>query len=75
MEIQMYPPQSEQRPRISLNLTFDSLGGGQQQMVLRQNVSYDVYGTFCMESEGQTQQLTQTCHASHSWQETSFCAG
>lgn len=21
-------------------------------MVLRQNVSYDVYGTFCMESEG-----------------------
>lgn len=24
-------------------------------MVLRQNVSYDVYGTFCVEPEGQTQ--------------------
>lgn len=56
-------------------LTFHSLGGGQQQMVLRQNVSYDVYGTFCMESEGQTQQLTQTYHATQTWLETVFHSG
>lgn len=44
-------------------------------MVLRQNVSYDVYGTFCMESEGQTQQLTQTSHATQTWQEELFYSG
>lgn len=51
-------------------LTFDSFGRGQQQMVLRQNVSYDVYGTFCVESEGHTQQLTQTWHATQAWLKT-----
>lgn len=32
------------------NLTFHPLGRGQQQMVFRENMSYDVYGTFCVES-------------------------
>lgn len=30
-------------------------------MVLRQNVSYDVYGTFCMESVRHST-LSKTCH-------------
>lgn len=33
------------------NFTFDSLGGSQQEVVLRQNVSNDVYGTFCVKTE------------------------
>lgn len=49
------PPWEEAQHLLETCLTFDSLGGGQQQMVLRQNVSYDVYGTFCMESEEKTQ--------------------
>ena len=35
----------------SATLTFHPLGGGQQQMVLWENVSYDVYGTFCVKSK------------------------
>lgn len=33
------------------HVTFDPLGGSQQEMVLRQNVSNDVYGTFCVKTE------------------------
>lgn len=39
--------------------TFDPLRGGQQQVVLRQNVSDDVYGTFCVEPGERRQPLTQ----------------
>lgn len=49
------PQWAEAQHFLETCFTFDSLGGGQQQMVLRQNVSYDVYGTFCMESEEETQ--------------------
>lgn len=35
-------------------LTLDSLGGCQQKVILRQNMSNDVYGTFCVEPTGQT---------------------
>lgn len=34
-------------------------------MVLRQNVSYDVYGTFCVESGKQTQSTDQNTASSH----------
>lgn len=36
-------------------------------MVLWENVSYDVYGTFCMESVRQTQQLKPTGHEAQTW--------
>lgn len=41
----------------SASLTFHPLGRGQQQMVFRENVSYDVYGTFCVESKSQSMKL------------------
>lgn len=42
----------------SVSLTFHPLGRGQQQMVFRENMSYDVYGTFCMESTSKNQSMT-----------------
>lgn len=41
----------------SANLTFHPLGRGQKQMVFRENVSYDVYGTFCVESKSKIQSM------------------
>lgn len=38
--------------------TFHPFGRGQQQMVLGENVSYDVYGTFCVESESSAENNT-----------------